>query len=166
MTGGRLQPALLGGLFIGVLSALPVVNLFNCCCLWIVGGGMLSAYLVQQNQPTAIQVADGALVGLLAGLFGGLLGAVLSIPLDRMTSQYVRDLIGPITERTEDVPADVRDLLENFPVGPTMQVFRFLMSAVVGAVFGMLGGILGAVVFRKGPPPSPPGTIDVPPPVR
>jgi len=45
------MPALLGGLFIGVLSALPVVQICNCCCLWIIGGGLLAAYLQQQNQP-------------------------------------------------------------------------------------------------------------------
>ena len=36
----RYQPALLGGLFIGVLSSLPVVSTANiCCCLWVIVGG-------------------------------------------------------------------------------------------------------------------------------
>ena len=48
----RIQPALWGGLFIGVLSALPLVNAGNCCCcLWVVCGGVLAAYLRQQNSP-------------------------------------------------------------------------------------------------------------------
>ena len=64
----RLQPALLGGLFIGVLSALPIINIGNCCCLWVLGGGALAAYLMQQNHPYPITVADGALVGLMAGV--------------------------------------------------------------------------------------------------
>ncbi len=39
-------PALLGGLFIGMLSALPIVSVGNCCCcLWMIGGGVLAAYL-------------------------------------------------------------------------------------------------------------------------
>ena len=50
MDSGRLQPAFYGGLFIGVLSALPLVNAGNCCCcLWVVAGGVLAAYLRQQN---------------------------------------------------------------------------------------------------------------------
>ena len=163
MTGNKLQPALLGGLFIGVLSALPVVNLFNCCCLWVIGGGMLSAYLLQQHQPTAIQVADGALVGLFAGLFGGVLGTVLSIPLERMTSEFARDFIEQILDRAQDVPDELRSALENFGTGSTLMAFKFFTSAVIGAIFGMLGGILGAAIFKKGPQPSPPGTIDVPP---
>ena len=60
----RLQPAFCGGLFIGVLSALPIINIGNCCCLWVLGGGVLAAYLMQQNHPYPITAADGALVGL------------------------------------------------------------------------------------------------------
>ena len=75
MDSGRLQPALYGGLFIGVLSALPLVNVGNCCCcLWVVCGGVLAVYLRQQNSPFAVTSAEGALVGLLAGLFGGVIG--------------------------------------------------------------------------------------------
>ena len=43
MTSSRLQPALLGGVVIGVLSALPVINVANCCCAWILFGGALAA---------------------------------------------------------------------------------------------------------------------------
>ena len=52
MQASKLQPALLGGVFIGVLSALPIVSAGNlCCCLWVLSGGALAAYLLQQNQP-------------------------------------------------------------------------------------------------------------------
>ena len=33
-----IQPVLLGGLFLGVLSALPIISAGNCCCLWTLGG--------------------------------------------------------------------------------------------------------------------------------
>ena len=56
----RYQPALLGGLFIGVLSALPVVNIANCCCLWVICGGVLTVYLQQQNLPTPVATSDAA----------------------------------------------------------------------------------------------------------
>ena len=40
MDSARLQPALLGGIFIGVMSALPIINAGNCCCcLWVLAGG-------------------------------------------------------------------------------------------------------------------------------
>ncbi len=79
----KLVPGLLGGLFIGVLSALPHVNLANCCCLWVITGGFLAAWLQQQNHDLPITVLDGAIVGLLAGFVGGFVhyGVVLPISL-------------------------------------------------------------------------------------
>ena len=62
------MPAILGGLFIGVLTALPIVNC--CCCLWMVGGGFLAAYLESQRQPTSLSIMQGARVGLMAGVVG------------------------------------------------------------------------------------------------
>ena len=35
------QPAVIGGVIMGVLSALPIVSAGNvCCCLWVVVGGL------------------------------------------------------------------------------------------------------------------------------
>ena len=82
----RLQPALWGGLFIGVLSALPLVNAGNCCCcLWVLMGGALAAYLRQQNNPYQIDAAEGAIVGLMAGAMGGVVSTILSIPIQMLT---------------------------------------------------------------------------------
>ena len=52
------QAVLLGGLFIGVLSALPIVNLANCCCLWIVGGGAITAAVNVMVAPLQQSAAD------------------------------------------------------------------------------------------------------------
>ena len=80
----RFQPALLGGLFIGVLSALPVIGIANCCCLWVILGGMLTVYLQQQATPAPVETSSAALSGLIAGALGGLAG-VLITPLTLAT---------------------------------------------------------------------------------
>ena len=65
----RLQPAIIGGAVIGVLSALPLISAGNCCCcLWVIGGGAVAAYLLQQHQATPITVGDGAVAGGVKGL--------------------------------------------------------------------------------------------------
>ena len=47
MPSSKLQPALYGGLLLGVLSALPIISLGNCaCCLWVLAGGAMAAYLL------------------------------------------------------------------------------------------------------------------------
>jgi len=56
-----------------VLSALPIVGAANaCCCLWVVSGGLLAAYLLQQDRQQPITAGDGAIVGLLAGISGAI----------------------------------------------------------------------------------------------
>ncbi len=52
MSAPKMLPALMGGLFIGILSSLPYIKGGNvCCCLWVVSGGLLAAWLMQQNTP-------------------------------------------------------------------------------------------------------------------
>src|SRR5262249_17744363 len=113
MDSGRLQPALYGGLLIGVLSALPFVRAGNCCCcLWVVAGGILAVYLRQQNSPFAITSAEGALVGLLAGVIGGVIGVILAIPIEAAMGPYMRDLVERIIASRPDFPAEMRDIVE------------------------------------------------------
>jgi len=168
MDSGRLQPALYGGLLIGVLSALPFVGAGNCCCcLWVVAGGLLAVYLRQQNSSFAITSAEGALVGLLAGVIGGVVFVVVSIPIEAAMGPFMRGIIEQLASRP-DFPSEMRDALERAGGGTSaLAIFLKLgVSLVAGAVFGMLGGLLGVAVFKKdGPSPPPPvGTVDVLPP--
>ena len=158
----KLQPALFGGLFIGVLSALPIVNIGNCCCLWVIGGGVLATYLMQQNYPYPITAADGALVGLLAGLIGGVLGALLSIPIEMAMGPFTRHVMERILASNPDIPSETRTMIENMQAGAIAHTIRLVFSVLIGLVFGMLGGLLGVALFKK--KDLPPGTTEVLPP--
>jgi Na+/proline symporter len=170
MDSGRLQPALYGGLVIGVLSALPVVNLGNCCCcLWVVGGGVLAVYLRQQNSPFAVNSAEGALTGLLAGLIGGVIAAAISIPLMAMMGPFQERMINTILNSRADIPEESRDMIERMMqrggFGAVALVLSLVWHVLTGAVFGMLGGLLGVAIFKKDlPPPPPPSGVEVLPP--
>ena len=162
MDSGRLQPALYGGLFIGVLSALPLVNAGNCCCcLWVLAGGVLAVYLRQQNSPDAVPASEGALVGLLAGLIGGVLAGLLSIPLQAMTSGFQQQIVERILSSNPDMPSEARDAMERLATGSALRTVGALINVVIFTVFGMLGGLLGVAVFKKNAPPPPPGTVQV-----
>src|SRR5438132_13671198 len=85
------QPALIGGLVLGVLSALPLVSAGNlCCCLWLVLGGAVAAYVLQQNQSAPITPGDGAVVGLLAGVIGAFVYLIVSIPVAMLLAPFER----------------------------------------------------------------------------
>ncbi len=118
MTPAKLQPALLAGVAIGVLSSLPVVNLANvCCCAWVIFGGGLAAYLMQQNHPAPIEAGDGALVGLLAGAFGGIATTVISIPIAMALGPFQAQLLEGMMERARDIPPEWRTLIEEMRTG-------------------------------------------------
>ena len=166
-TPARLQPAFFGGLFIGVLSALPFINVGNCCCcLWVLCGGALTTYLMQQNHPYPLKVEDGLLGGLIAGVIGGAIAAFLSIPLQMAMGDFQARLLERIASNP-DVPEETRRMLENiaFRSGAVgvMRVVSALIGICVDAVFGMLGGLIGIALFKKKDIP-PAGTTEILPP--
>ena len=155
----RFQPALLGGLFIGVLSALPLVGSANaCCCLWVVVGGLLTAYLLQQNQPSPVETAEAALQGLGAGALGGLLYVViLSVLLTGASGLGLEERVRAALDSSPEIPLGVRHMVLNMFVGSRLVVLVAVVTIPTYAVFGMLGAFLGLAIFRKKVPPAPQG---------
>ena len=161
MKASLTQPALIGGLVGGVLSALPLIAGGNlCCCLWIVSGGAVAAYLLQQNQSLPIAASDGALVGLLAGVAGAFVYLVLSIPINILMAPMERVLFERLSETMSSMSPEFREYARGSVSSGAALVLGFVLMLVLGAIFSTLGGMLGAVIFRK---KMPPGTIDVPP---
>lgn len=157
-----IQPALLGGLFIGVLSALPIVNVANCCCLWITGGGLLAGYLAQQEDPRPLTLGGGALVGLLAGIAGAVVWLVAALALDVLVAPLQERMVAEMLRSATDMPPEVRawlEMLGNRASTPFRLAAGFMFQLLAGTVFATLGGTLAAVVFRRDAPP------EVPPPL-
>lgn len=167
MHASKVQPALLGGLLLGVLSALPIVNIGNaCCCLWVVAGGIAAAYLLQNAQAAPITSGDGAAVGFLAGVLGAIVWQLLAIPITMV--------MGPLQERlfermlnTGDLPENVRQVFDTLRQNAGFNLARFIVGSIftlfVSVIFSTVGGLLGAAIFRKKLPPLPPdlpGTFD------
>jgi hypothetical protein len=162
MAPAKLQPALLGGVTIGVLSALPVINLANCCCAWILFGGALSAYLMQQNHPAPIEIGDGAIVGLLAGVTGSFVWLVVSVPLSVALAPFQAGMAGRIIRDAGDMAPEMRAIFENMAGAPAIGlslIFGFFVMLCVSSVFGMIGGLFGALMFKKQQPPVLPPPI-------
>jgi hypothetical protein len=160
MDSARLQPALLGGVFIGVMSALPIINAGNCCCcLWVLAGGALAVYLRQQNSPVTLTAAEGALMGLMAGLVGGIIGVILSIPIQMAIGPWQQEWMTRIMAGNEDMPPEAREMMERLVAGNAMRVAGAILNIVTSIIFGMLGGLLGVAIFKKNAPPQPPTVI-------
>jgi len=143
----KLKPALLGGLIVGVLSAIPFIN--YCCCIWSIGGGALAAYLYIKSSPTPVTMGDGAMVGGLAGVVGGIIYLIIGLPIAiflgmaAMTEQLSRSGV--------ELPFS----------GTLLMIVAGIVGAIILTVLATLGGIIGVAIFekRKGnaAPPPPQG---------
>ncbi len=140
----------------GVLSALPLISVGNlCCCLWVVSGGLAAAYVLQQGQPDPISPADGAFVGFLSGLGGACIYLVISLPVDLLIGPMEREMMRRMVENMSGGEgfrnyADRADLI----AAPIRALLGFLMMLFVGAIFSTVGGLVGALLFKKSPAPA------------
>src|SRR5262245_13990345 len=133
----KLQPALLGGLLIGVLSALPFVS--TCCCLWVIVGGVLTTYLLQERSRTAVDTADAVVAGLLAGLIGAILSTVFGQLIALMRGMSMADSINSMLGRG-DLPPELSGALEKVRDLPSalFVIVGLLFAMVVYPIFSML----------------------------
>jgi hypothetical protein len=143
----KLKPAILGGLIVGVLSAIPFIN--YCCCIWSIGGGALAAFLYIKSSPTPVGTGDGAIVGGLAGVFGGIIYLVIGLP--------IVILFGMASMQEQLSRSGVRLPFS----GVLLMIIAGIVGAVILALLATLGGVIGVAIFekRKGSgiaPPLPP----------
>ena len=145
----------------GVLSGLPIVSAGNfCCCMWLIAGGMIAAYVLQQNETTPITTGDGAMVGLLAGIFGAFVYLLISIPISFLIAPMERMLVQRIVERFGEMPPEFREFASRGVARGVRLIAGFIFYLFVGAAFSTIGGIIGQAIFQR---KLPPGTIDVAP---
>jgi hypothetical protein len=146
---------------LGVLSALPLISGGNlCCCLWLVTGGGVAAYVLQQNQSTPITPGEGAFAGLLAGIVGSFVYLIVSIPVAILLAPFERRVYERLVDTIQNMPPELRTYATG-PLGVGVRtVASFVIILILSAIFSTIGGVVGAAIFAK---KTPPGTIDIPP---
>lgn len=159
-------PALVGGAFLGITSALPLIGALNCaCCLLVLVGGVIASFMYSREYPW-LTYGDGATVGALAGLFGGVIWTAVSVPLEWLKMRIGLGLadvsaLEGVLDRS-DIPPEFREILLNLVsdggMGMAMIFFSFALNLVLGLIFATIGGVIGTAIFRKEPPVTPPDT--------
>lgn len=158
----KFKPAVIGGVVLGVLSAIPFVNIVNaCCCLWAILGGMLASYLYVKNSATPASAGDGAMLGAVAGIVGGLISLVLGVPLAIATSSMMAEMVSSIIESADPRQAEAVRTQMEASASVAGAIVNGLIQAVLLFIFAIIGGLIGIPLFekRKGgslPPPPPP----------
>jgi hypothetical protein len=155
----KLKPALIGGVILGILSAIPAVN--YCCCIWAIVGGLIAANLYIKKSATPATPADGAVIGAIAGAIGVALIIVIGIPLNLIVGTALLSLFQGMVP--PDQAAQMNQMMAA-GVGIGSAIKSALIVSVCSVIFSAIGGLIGVAIFekRKGgagvpPPPPPPG---------
>ncbi|MFO8101738.1 MAG: hypothetical protein R6U37_06205, partial [Dehalococcoidia bacterium] len=127
----KLVPALIGGGVMAVLGSFPIISIGNClCCMWVLFGGGLAAYLYSKELPPGEMLAsgDGALVGLIAGLFGALFTTLLSSLFILIGFRFSPEVLSEFMKSSRDMPPEVRDFIENWTTGGGLGSFMVVVN--------------------------------------
>ncbi len=147
------KPALMAGVLLGVLSAMPFLNL--CCLLWVGGAGVLAVYFLRTETPGMISAGTGASLGLLTGLIGSLIWQPLETLLRVLAGpedmRQARESISKMGIFPPEVLEAMEPWLELFsdPLHPIVLLLGLLIKLILCGILTTLGGVLGASLFGQ-----------------
>ena len=165
-------PALYGGIVMGLISAIPFLNIVNClCCAGILLGGFLAVMFYKNNfQPKADQLmadtldttpftaGDCLAVGALAGVVGAVVDTLLSIIFIALFGNVVQEfLLNLIQNMDLQIPEEFLQQVEESlreEMGAFGILKNLLLSMVIDPLFGLLGGLIGYSIFKPKQPPA------------
>lgn len=152
MMNSKLRPALIGGVVLGLLSALPLVNAANlCCCVWALVGGALASYLYIKRSAAPVSAGEGALLGLIAGGIGTLIYIVLGVPLSLLVNKAATAVVINILQGTNPEQAEfVRQYMEQTQNQPLLQtILLAILVGVLLTIFSTIGGLIAVPLFKR-----------------
>jgi hypothetical protein len=158
-----LLPAIYGGVIIGVVSAVPGLNLLNCCCCaGIMLGGVAAVFFFSKDITpgmTPLESSDGVKLGLLAGVFGAIFSLILSglmkLAFGGVEAEILREFLDSSGLASQMPPGTMEQIDEAMMEG--MGFLEIVGSFIINPIFGLIGGLIGYAIFKpKAVPPAVP----------
>ena len=156
-------PALYGGIIMGLISAIPFLNIVNClCCAGIMLGGFLAVMFYKNNftpDTPPFTAGDCMAVGALAGVVGAFVDTILSLLFIALFGNVAQEFILNLIQNMNlQIPEEVMRQIEESlreEMGGFRIIKNFFLGLVINTLFGLLGGLIGYSIFK--PKPSAPG---------
>ncbi|MBO6575523.1 MAG: DUF4199 family protein [Rhodothermales bacterium] len=155
------QSIILGGAIVGLLSTsyLGFINIL--CCAGVLTGAVVAVWHYTSTHELTLSGGQGAGIGVQAALVGWLIAFVLNFVL--MSAGVRHDLMmaeWSLANFGDQMQPEQLDQIEEqintpFGVGSYLKMTLASVNGVIGivltALFGAIGGAIGAAAFKKGP---------------
>ena len=153
------QAMLVGASVVFVLSVIPFVNLLGCCLIPQVLGGLLAVHWFTKKYDLTLSPGKGIILGILTCLLGGVAAFVVMTVLQKLGLNPVEDfmnetVIDLVEKYIPDAADQVREEIERQKIegpGATALVIGILSTLFFNTVGGLIGGAIGASVFKRAP---------------
>jgi hypothetical protein len=134
-------PALIGGAVGGVLSAIPLFNVLNCCfCLLnLVGVGVGLGMFLRSNPNEKVSSADAAAAGAISGAVAGVISSILGMITNLILGSVLAGMYSSL-------PREMRQMMMQRAAGGILAI---PISVMIFTAFGALGGFLAMQLFWK-----------------
>ena len=137
----------ISGIITSLLSNLPLISFCNCLlCIWVWGGSILAVFLYTRFARNDPRLTIGQ--GLLLGLYSGVVATIIGIGLAAIFAPLATDAIKAIIAGQPDVAEAVAPYTELLEEGGSASVIGFFINLFTYSIFGMVGGVLGALIFK------------------
>ena len=157
----RFSHILIGVLVVMIFSIYPIRYANALCCLGLVVGGIQSVLLTARSQDLKIEVTHAMRLGIYVGLLSAvvILGINLlinlivevSVPVFDPIPQFGYSFLLSLLDGVLGIAGDPPSLTVE---GGPGYVGRFFVQIPVNALFGGIGGAIGASLFRQETPIS------------
>jgi len=145
----------IAGVLMALFSTLPFISIANCClCLWLWTGGILAVFLYRRfaDLKGPVTLTQGLLIGLLAGVISAIVGAIVEAIVGPISWKIIGDLVNSTTQ-LQDTFGPMVDL---FGAKGGFSFVTLVMNLIIYSLFGLIGGLLGAVIFKGKQAPAQP----------
>lgn len=147
---------LLGALVVAILST-SYLSLINClCCLGVIIGSMTAVWHYTSTYGVTIELGHGALLGVLAAALGTLIATIANYLLVQMGLDANAAIAETVISMFSDAmsPEQLDELRSQLQNRQDVSFGQHLISGafgiIIASLFGALGGVIGASVFKKG----------------
>ena len=165
------RAVVVGAVVTGILSTSYFALINALCCLGVMIGGAVAAQQLASAQHGHAETGDGALLGAGAGALGAIFAQVFDVilrPLNLDSQSVFQGLQKQMMEQMQQNPGAMPQGYEQMMQqgGETswlVLIMITLASMIVYAIFGAIGGAIGAGLFGRGGREEPGGQSVTPP---